>query len=138
MSEIEARRPTVVDAAVAILAILLVVGFFRSIAHLDTVAMHISPAMAMVLMLVATGLSGVLLGLIADGRNWARIVYLAMVLYGIIMTITIGTAVQQAPVDVAIRIATHTTNLIAIVLLFTPASNAWFRQVHELRARATN
>lgn len=133
MGVIAAERPKTVDAAVAILAIVLVVGVLRMFSTTSLHSVGLSPPFFIAATLVSTALVGFLIAMIADGRNWARVVYTVIVAYSVVRAIAIAAAVSQVPADVAVALATRIANLLAIVLLFTPAANAWFRQARVLR-----
>lgn len=63
------------------------------------------------------------------GRNWARITYVVLTLLGWYGTIVEPImSIKRAPVVGLLSIALIVLGLIAIILLFMPASNLWFKQ----------
>jgi len=134
MGEIEAGRPKTVDAALAIMAVQLVVGCMRSLNADLPDAPGVSPAAFVSSVLIATVLSAFFVARIAGGRNWARVIFTTMTAYGMLKAVAIGVPIQETPTNTAIRMAMTIASVVAIVLLFTPTSNAWFRQARLVRA----
>lgn len=67
--------------------------------------------------------------MIGGGRNWARIVYLILVILGLLtMASHIHSLVNQGTLYMISSILTTVIDLCAIFLLFTSESNAWFRK----------
>ena len=65
---------------------------------------------------------------IGRARNWARLVYAALTGLGLVSTATsfpeiLARPWHSGPLEILITV----TNLAAAVLIFLPASNAWFR-----------
>lgn len=138
MGAIEAIRPKVVDAAVTILALVVLVGFFRLFATVSFDTVGVSPAAFIALTLASMALVGFLIAMIASGRNWARMLYTTFFVYGVVKAIALSTILPRPPGDMAFSIAMHIVTLVAIVLLFMPAANAWFRQARALRLEHKN
>lgn len=62
------------------------------------------------------------------GRNWARIVYLVFFLLGIAVSIHHFTAFfGRSPTLAVVSLVSRVAEIVALVLLFTRASNTWFR-----------
>lgn len=76
-----------------------------------------------------------LIAMIARGRNWARILYLAFYLIGTpSFLMSIGSAFGES-LQIAIgSVASNLLQVAALVVLFLPVSNAWFRARREIRA----
>jgi drug/metabolite transporter (DMT)-like permease len=79
------------------------------------------------------------------GRNWARVVYLVLLIFGLVMGL-VGYAVSyfvlQQGLDMeptwesAVYLLQVLLDIVAIWLLFTPGANAWYRAMRVARARS--
>lgn len=78
------------------------------------------------------------------GRNWARVVYLVLLIFGVVMSV-VGYAVSyfvlEQGLDIgltwesAVYLLQMLLDIVAIWLLFTPSANAWYRSMRAARAR---
>jgi ABC-type iron transport system FetAB permease component len=68
---------------------------------------------------------------VAKGHNWGRVTVLVLSIVGSLATLTsIQTLMDRSAIDVIVRFAMW---LAATVLLFMPASTAWYRAMTEWR-----
>ncbi|NHZ87841.1 hypothetical protein F2P45_02165 [Massilia sp. CCM 8733] len=83
---------------------------------------------------IAAFMAGVL-ALIAFGHNWARWVWLSLcMLVGLL--VALGTVVLMfgyAPEAAMFKCAVYLVLFVLSCMLFSPSSNAWFRQIKEIR-----
>jgi hypothetical protein len=81
----------------------------------------------------AIGVSGICIDAfvvykIFRGRNWARITYLVLFLLGIVFAVHGFTLLlERSPTRAALSLVVQAARFIALVLLFTRPSGAWFR-----------
>jgi hypothetical protein len=67
--------------------------------------------------------------LIGKRRNWARITYLILFVPGVVFHVThLRDLLTHTPIDQAVTFAQALLQLAAMILVFLPASNAWFRR----------
>ncbi len=122
-------RPRAVSRAVQFLTSSLAIGLITSLFHL---AQRISgvPMMSASLIVIAFfGLGFFLINRISGGRNWARILLLALVVFG--TPFAIAAYVQEVRKNVlfgTLSIIITILQLIGTYLLFTRNSNLWFRK----------
>lgn len=78
--------------------------------------------------LFSLGVVAVLTVAVAKGLNWARITLLVLFLLGLPLIFFIrDLLLREGAASVAILFVQTIAQLVALVLLFRPASNAWFR-----------
>ena len=130
------ERPRLVVVGIGLLALDLVLGI---------VGMLWSAAgSSLVLNAVILGVMGLFTWFAWEGRNWARIVHLAVLLLAVLAT-TLAIVVLRANPQLATMggevflngwsVLTNLLNVAGVVLLFTPPANAWYR---AMRAAATH
>ena len=69
---------------------------------------------------------------VARGRNWARVTWLVLFLLGLPVIFFVGDLLlREGAASVAILVGQTIAQFVALVLLFQPSSNAWFR--HRVR-----
>ncbi|MDQ1817368.1 hypothetical protein RBA41_29085 [Massilia sp. CCM 9210] len=85
--------------------------------------------------LFVTAVMGGVLALIAFGRGWARWVWLlvCMLAGSALALVWVALMFQYAPDAAMIKCAVYVMLVVLSCLLFAPSSNAWFRQLKELR-----
>lgn len=73
-----------------------------------------------------------ILSSIGKGKNWARIVQLVLVMFGILGMLTAFTMPQVIPGVVRVLYAVQVgLNLWGILLVFSGPANAWFREMKD-------
>ena len=107
--------------------LILVVTMFRMSGGHLTVSLVISG-------LIAYGLVAALYGWLAlkimAGRNWARFVLLAAILYSALtLPGQVGAAFNRSMIEGALLIAGYILYFLSVILVFLPASNLWFRHM---------
>jgi hypothetical protein len=76
-------------------------------------------------LIISVGISSLLAIFIGKGANWARIVYTVLAVLAVLGTV-FGFASQPVVLTVLSLISILLT-IVAVVMLFRPESNAWFR-----------
>jgi hypothetical protein len=71
--------------------------------------------------------------LIANGRNWARILFLVLFVAGLPMTPSALLQFDRDPTRVVLLLFQCSLQVVALVLLFLPPSNTWFRSLKAAR-----
>ncbi len=137
------RRPWVVKVAVALQLLSVSVEFGVLIFPQRRLLVGLASQTPLLLVGVLLGLL-LLLGLLYAiylGRNWARITLLLWWVLGFVVFCIVLVAhpiylhvVLRASVQVAFGVIRAGINLASLLLLFTPASNAWFHRVPPVAA----
>ena len=69
-----------------------------------------------------------------NGRNWARVVFLVLVLIGLLPALTaVGAELQRNAVLGIAGLAQAISQVAAIILFFVPSSNVWYREIKTVR-----
>jgi hypothetical protein len=75
--------------------------------------------------------------MISRGRNWARVLFALLFIFGIPTTISIISSKQaplaDSPAKIFLLVFQIAAHIAALALLFFPASNAWFRTMKAQR-----
>jgi hypothetical protein len=125
-----AERPTEVTRAVQFLIFSLAIGLLTSIFHL---AQRVSGvpmvfALASFIVIAVFGIGFFLISKISARRNWARIVWLVLVLFGLPFAIPANLQeVRRNVLSGTLSIIVTILQLIGTYLLFIRNSNLWFR-----------
>jgi len=73
-----------------------------------------------------------LVAMIERGLNWARITFLVLFVLGMLFSaLSIGQALERTPLAAISAIAQSVLQAIAMVLVFLPSSNPWYRGVRS-------
>lgn len=126
-------KPTQVIAAIRIMWAMLAIGGVMILvpavvvilAHGGTSVLGLIPFIAAVMVIALLAL---LIRAVSAGHNWARMLYGAV---AVIAIIAMGASFLNVPdlglIAVLVRIAVIALYVLALYLLFHPASNQWFR-----------
>ncbi len=72
---------------------------------------------------------------ISEGRNWARVALLVMVLLSVVLNLVVGSRVlARSPMAEFERIGLTVLLLVALALLFTPRASEWFKRERGSKA----
>lgn len=127
------ERPRLVQVGIGLLAIDLLLG---------VVSLFSNGAPNVLLNVLILGLMGLITWLAWQGRNWARIVHLVVLLLAVVFTTLAIMALRANPALSpgagqfffnAWSIAQNLLNLAGVILLFTPPANAWYRAMKAAR-----
>lgn len=126
-------RPASVTTAVRIFWAIVVATVIGGVAYRSRVPGTMPLWVFIVLALaLITAVNGFFIVKIARGRNWARIVYLAILIMGYANYAFDWKRnvemMQASRVYAVVTIACALANVWAFTLLFLPAANAWFRR----------
>jgi hypothetical protein len=127
--EPNAERPRIVTRAVQILMSALALGLITSIFQLAQKASGTQLVFASLIVIAVFALGFFLITKIAMRRNWARIVLVVLVLFG--LPFAIPGHLQEIKRNVlggAVGIIITLLQLVGTSLLFTKRSNVWFRK----------
>jgi hypothetical protein len=127
------ERPRVVTRAVHLLWISLLIGIAGALAGLDEVAPDLGSRIAVLVFDgVWLGINAWLIFKLARGRRWARTTYVLVAAFSyVVLAYSWPEAMkrmQDEPYELVTMIAGIVTELVALYLLFTKASSAWFAQ----------
>jgi len=129
MDAIAASKPKAVGIAVLLLWLALGIGLVTSVVRLSHMALPVSEALMYSILAIAFAVIALFIYMISRGRNWARITYLVLMLLGMLKTVpSLISAIDRAPGAGILSATVVAAQLVAIALLFTGSSNAWFRR----------
>lgn len=130
-------RPSATSNAVKLLYLSLILSIVFGIIFIATgheiknLPEHISVTQFMLIAIVSLAVVSLIkywfIRMIGGGRNWARIIYLIIVILGLLaMGSHIHSLINQGTLYIISSIITTVIDICAVFLLFTSASNAWF------------
>lgn len=130
-------QPSTVLIAVILLSIKLTIDVM-----VDLTTLQDRPEFGRIPLLVSVALVSALVLLVAwliwkiyAARHWARITYLIVLVCGFLVFAMRLAAGIGEPFQLTIgKLLESLSQIVAMVLLFTPSANAWFRQSRETRA----
>jgi hypothetical protein len=121
-------RPKVITTAIRILTLSIAIGLLMSLVR---VAQQVSGAPLILAILIVLAFFGVFLFLVSRiwaGRNWARIVFLILVLIGLPFAIPNYIAeLRKNVLSGSVSMLIVVLQLLGTYLLFTKNSNTWFK-----------
>jgi peptidoglycan/LPS O-acetylase OafA/YrhL len=127
-----ASIPKTVLSAVVLLAVTLLVGLVQILRFLPG-DLPVSPVITYGITITLYLFFGALLYLIARGKDWARFTYTAILILGFLKaTVTIVALLQSSEVNPVLPMTLYGAKVIALILLYVPPSNAWFRRAGQL------
>ena len=123
-----AARPRIVAKAIQFLASAVVIGLLNAIYTLVQRTSGIPMLVALIIVVAFFSLLFFLVMKISAGRNWARILWLILVLLNVPFAIlAYPDAVRRNVISGTVSIIIVILQLIGTCLLFTKNSNLWFR-----------
>lgn len=139
MTASPATRPNKANTAVILLYVAWALGVLRAflgapaISHLGSEG-QAGAAVAIVVVIFAIMLFFIIMT--GKGRNWARITFLVLYIIGTVMMV-VG-LVSGAPFGAAalMDVVQVILQLVALVMLFSAESNAWFQSVKAAKAKS--
>jgi hypothetical protein len=132
MDAVAVSKPKAVAIAVLILWLALAIGLISLVVRLSQTAQPVSSGLLYSILAIAFAVMAFFVYKISQGRNWARITYLVLMLLGMFRTVpSLVSAIDRAPGAGALSAIVVVAQLVAIALLFTGSSNAWFRRRRE-------
>ena len=127
ISESNAERPRAVRRAIQFLTSSLAIGLLASILRLAQIVSGAPMIFSLLIVIAVFGILFFLLTKISAGKNWARIVWLLLVLSG--LPFAVSAYLQEVRTHVVsgtLSIIVLMLQLIGTALLFTKKSNIWF------------
>lgn len=133
-----AAKPGKTKTAILLLYASWGLGVLRALWELPSFTRMESKGLAggtLVTLIIIFALMLFLIFMTARGRNWARLTFLALYLIGMVMLV-VGLS-SGAPIGggVGVDLVQAVVQLAALVMLFLPESNAWFREMKAARAK---
>ncbi len=131
-------RPGKVTTAILLLYVALGLGLLRAVMSMPASAQmqgYREAVVSLVVLLIIVGAQLLFIFMLGQGRNWARIIYLALFVLGVaamIFALFSGAALGGGALLDALQTLLQ---LVALVLLFTPEASLWFRERKAARAR---
>jgi hypothetical protein len=123
-----AERPREVSRAVQFLISSLAIGLMASIFHLAQRLSGVPMFFALLIVIAVFAVGFLLVNRISARRNWARIVWLVLVLFGLPFAIPANLQeVRRNVLSGTLSVIITILQLIGTYLLFTRNSNRWFR-----------
>ena len=122
------ERPPVVSRAIQFLITSLIIGLLTSMFRLPQKVSGTALVLAALMVAAFFGLVFLLVNRIYVGRNWARILWLVLILIGLPFAIPGNLQeVRRSVVTGCLSIIITLFQVAGTFLLFTGKSNAWFR-----------
>ncbi|HEV7472679.1 MAG TPA: hypothetical protein VGN90_01450 [Pyrinomonadaceae bacterium] len=121
-------RPQVVTRAVQLFAASFILGAVRTVFNLSHKLSGAAFLLSLVFLLIFLGVCFFFVAMIAARRNWARIIFLVLLVIG--LPFAIPTYIVELRTNLlygSISIVVAILQVIGIVLLFTKDSNQWFK-----------
>ena len=129
MDLVASSKPKAVEIAVLILWLALACGLAMSVVKLGQVALPVSLIFIYSFLAFCFAVSALFVYKISRGRNWARITYLILILFGTLKALpNLIPTIEHAPFYGTLNIAVVASQLVAMTMLFTSSSNGWFKQ----------
>ena len=125
-----ANQPTHIKSAVILIIFSLVIGFIKLALDYDFIT-SLAPILTTVIILVITALIMLFFAYkIWVGRNWARIVFTVFFVIGVYPAILLLPAEADRSVLIFLSsILQVLLQIVAIIFMFLPTSNTWFKSV---------
>lgn len=121
-------RPVEVSRAVRVLLASIVIGLVMSAISAAQQVTGVTLVPTMLMVLAFFGVYLFLVSKISAGRNWARIVVLVLVLFGVPFAILNFMAqIKRSIPSGSLSLLVTVLQLVGMYLLFTKNSNPWFR-----------
>ncbi|MET1078873.1 MAG: hypothetical protein ABWY06_12730 [Pseudomonas sp.] len=121
------RPPALVLLAIVVLAVFLINGFIRGLPSVGTSTMQIAPFIPMFFFAVTHLIKAALLVAMAFGSNAARLAFTGFYFYGVITFVAFLASLPSWPNLGIVGSLVYLLPLAAVVLLYVPSSNRWFR-----------
>lgn len=122
-------RPMEVTRAVQLLLCSLVIGLATSVIRVTQLVSGTSLVITLLVVIAFFGLYLLFIMKISAGRNWARIVFLLLVLFGLPFAApTYLAELRKSVPSGSLSILVAILQLVGTGLLFSRSSNLWFRR----------
>src|SRR5262245_50250060 len=126
-----ARKPSEVIVAVNVLWAALAVGPVKVLLDWRYLSAHADPVFMALVMVAVIAVSVMLILQIARGRNWARVTYLVLMIFGSAPYLTsLKTEFERSPALGGLSVAQMGLQIVGLWLLFTSPGKAWFGRRH--------
>jgi hypothetical protein len=124
------ERPVQVNRAIQLLFASLAIGLLRAIVGLTQRVSGTPLILAILVVCTVFALGFILVWRISARGNWARIILLVLVLFGLPFAIMTSVAeLKQSVASGSLSIIIALLQLLGTYLLFTRNSNLWFRKL---------
>ncbi len=121
-------RPLVVTRAVQLLSASFILGAIRTVFDLAHKLSGASFALSLFFAALFFGICFFFVAMITAGRNWARIVFLILLIIGLPFAMpTYLTELRMNLLHGSVSIVVAILQIIGMVLMFTKNSNQWFK-----------
>ncbi len=122
-------RPVAVTRAVQLLSASFVIGAIRAVYNLVHKFSGTTLVLSIVFLIIFFGICFFFVSKIAAGRNWARIVFLVLLIIGLPLATPTYIAELRTNLPYGlVSIVVAIIQVLALVLLFAKTSNPWFRK----------
>src|ERR1017187_6529091 len=122
------QRPKGVHTAVIILWVTVGIGVLDKFLAVLAKTAHTGFSMQFITMV---GSMAVLIVMIGQRRNWARITFLILYLFGLILTVpALLFLLRVSPLSFFLTLALTVLQTVALILLFQREASEWFRARH--------
>lgn len=123
-------RPMTVTRAVQLFYASFAIGSIKTVFDLAHKMSGVILILAIVFAFIFLGICCFFVNRIGAGRNWARIVFLVLLIIGLPLSVPQYLAeLRTSPIHGGVSVLVAILQVIGIVLLFTKSSNQWFRKL---------
>lgn len=128
------EKPRYINNAVMLICLSPIIGIFKIVLDYDFV-LSLGPIQStMITMTLITLIMLFLVYKIWQGRNWARIVFFIFFVLGIYPAMLLMPAEAERSIAVVIGSILQTVSqFAAIILMYLPASNTWFKSIKDAK-----
>lgn len=127
-STISPGRPLAVSRAVQLISASFILGAVRTVYDLAHKSSGVRFALSLFFMVIFFGICFFFVAMVASRKNWARFVFLILLIIGLPFAIPIYLAELRVNLLYGlVSIAVAILQIVGIVLLFTKTSNQWFK-----------
>lgn len=131
MNTVSVEKPVEVSRAVNCLWASLALGSVKALVDMQHLSSQAAPAFTNVILVSVIAISTLLIYKTGQGKNWARITYLVLMVLGSLPSVPLLMAeFGRSPVLGAFGIIQVGLQIFALWLLFTSPGKAWFKPAH--------
>lgn len=131
MDAVSVEKPIEVSRAVNCLWVSLALGFLKALIDMQHMSAQNAPGFINFILVAVIAINALLIYKIAQGKNWARITYLVLMVLGSLPSVPLlMNEFGRSPILGAFGIIQIGLQIFALWLLFTSPGKAWFKSAH--------
>lgn len=131
MDSVSVEKPVEVSRAVNCLWVSLALGFVKALTDMQHLSAQAAPVFTNFILVTVIAIGALLIYKTGQGKNWARITYLVLMVIGSLPSLPLVLAeFGRSPVLGAFSIIQIGLQVFALWLLFTNPGKVWFKSAH--------